>query len=272
MSETWLFASGKGGVGKSTLVANLGLILARTGKTVTIVDTDIGLRSQDALLGLENQVVFDVLDVAKKSCLLEQALLSSLDLPQLRLLPAAQFARVRELEPKRFEKILSALKETGDYTLIDCPAGIERGLRNSLNAGADETVIVVTPDDLCIRDAERTCALIDQKKLPRPRLIVNRLNQDLIQEGTMYSAQVVSEVLDLPLLGEVPDDPAVYQAQLRHAFVADYQCEAREALLRIASRISGAVPPLPEYGKKKTGFFRRHFPRKLKEVSIRNGR
>ena len=262
MSSVTVFASGKGGVGKSTVTANLATLLARAGYTVALVDTDIGLRSLDALLGLENRVVFDLVDVARGRCLLSQALLSDLALPRLKLLPAAQFARARDLTPKALRRMLGLLRLNFDFVLIDCPAGIERGLRNVLNAGADETVLVLTPDDLCIRDAERTCGLMDQKHLPRPRLIVNRLQNDLITGGAMYSAQTIAQTLDLPLLGEIPEDAAMLLAQLRHQLVIDYRCEARQALLRIAARMAGASVPLPAYGAQKTRFLRRHFPRK----------
>ncbi len=272
MSSVYLFASGKGGVGKSTVTANLATLLARAGYTVALIDADIGLRSQDAFLGMENRVVYDLVDVAGGKCLLSQALLSDLDLPRLHLLPAAQFARARDLSPRQLKKILTVLREDHDFILIDCPAGIEKGLRTVLNAGADETVLLVTPDDLCIRDAERTCALMDNKRLPRPRLIVNRLNNDLIHGGMMYSAGTVSQVLDLPLLGELPEDPAFTLAQLRHRLVIDYRCEARLALLRIAGRMAGASVPMPEYGLEKTSFLRRHFPAKIKEDPLREVR
>ncbi len=272
MSSVYLFASGKGGVGKSTVTANLATLLARAGYTVALIDADIGLRSQDAFLGMENRVVYDLVDVALGKCLLSQALLSDLNLPGLQLLPAAQFARARDLTPKQLKRILSVLKENHDFVLIDCPAGIERGLRTILNAGADETILLVTPDDLCMRDAERTCSLIDDKHLPRPRIIVNRLNNDLIHDGLMYSARVVSDTLDLPLLGEIPEDPAFTLAQLKHALVIDYRCEARLALLRIAGRMAGASVELPEYGREKTPFLRRHFPARITEDPLREVR
>ena len=150
--------------------------------------------------------------------------------------------------------------------LIDCPAGVERGLRNVLNAGAGETVLIVPPDDVCIRGAERVAALLEEKELPRPGIIVNRLDNDLIFAKEMVAARVVSDLLDRPLLGEIPEDPAVYMAQLRRRLVLDYACEAREALIRIARRLDGETVPLPEYGKKRRSFFRRHFPSPLKEV------
>lgn len=266
MSSVYLVLSGKGGVGKSAVTANLAIALARKGLRVAVVDADIGLRSQDVLLGVENRVSYDIIDVADKKCVLDQALLSAQDLPNLQLLPAAQFSRVKDLEQKRLRVILTALRMNNDYVLIDCPAGIEQGLRNVLNAGADEVLLIVTPDDLCMRDAERVTALLDKKGLPRPRLIVNRLDNDLIYDGEMYSAEVIAQTLDLPLFGEIPEDRAFCLAQLRHQPVLDYKCEARQAFLRIADRMAGAAVDLPEYGFEHSLFFRRHFPGKLKEV------
>lgn len=267
MSTAYLFASGKGGVGKSTVTANLAAVLARAGHSVAVLDADIGLRCLDAMLGLENMVVYDLIDVAKGDCLLSQALLSVPDLPSLHLLPAAQFARSKDLDVKKLRLIVNLLKKEHEFVLIDCPAGLERGLRGVLHSDVEETVLVVTPDDICIRDAERTLGLISDKQLPRPRLIVNRLNNDLIFSREMYSAKTVSEVLDLPLLGEVPEDPAFCIAQLRHRLVTDYLCDAREAFLRIAGRMTGKDIPLPAYGESRAPFFRRHFPGKLREVS-----
>ena len=267
MSKICLFASGKGGVGKSSVAACLAVLLARNGYRVTVIDADIGLRSQDILLNLENQIVFDLIDVARGRCLLSQALIASAELPDLKLLPASQFARCKELDPRKLKRILSLLKKDSEFILIDCPAGVERGLRNVLNAGANETALVLTPDDLCIRSAERVCSLIAEKKLPPPRLIVNRLDNDLVHSGLMYSARTVSELLDLPLLGEIPEDTAMRAAQLKHRLVIDYDCEARSALMRIANRLEGQNRTFPEYGKKKSSFFRRHFPPVPKEVT-----
>lgn len=271
MSETWLFASGKGGVGKSTVTAALAVSLARKGRRVVLIDADIGLRSQDLLLNLESRVVYDLIDVAQGKCLLSQAVLESPDVPGLFLLPAAQFARCRDLEAKKLMRMIALFRKQYDVILIDCPAGVERGLRNVLNAGASakiqaKTVLIVTPDDLSIRGAERVAALIADKDLPRPRLIVNRLDADLVRAGDMYSAQVIAGLLDLPLLGEIPEDRGICVAQLRHRTILDYVCEAREAVLRIADRMEGGSPALPAYGSARASLLRRLFPHKLKEV------
>ncbi len=267
MSVSICVASGKGGVGKSTFTANLGAVLAHRGSSVVIIDMDIGLRSQDALLSLESRIVYDLVDVASEECGLGQAVLAHPDIPGLNLLPAAQFARVKALDPVRLKNILDELKASYDYILLDCPAGIERGFRNALNAGVDQTILIVTPDDICIRDAERAAQVLEKKGLERPRVVVNRLNYKLIRRGEMYSARTVAEVLDLELLGEIPEDPVVSRSILNHALFVDFDCEARGAVLRIASRISGAEVPLPGYGVRGVSVWYRLFPARMKEVS-----
>lgn len=266
MSQCFCIASGKGGVGKSTLTANLAAALAYRGHTVAVVDADIGLRSQDALLSLENQVVYDLLDVARKDCDLETALLVHPSVPSLHLLPAAQFARVKDLSPGKLAKILSLLKETHDFILIDCPAGLERGVRNVLNAGVDQAILIVTPDDISIRDAERAIQLLESKNISHPSLIVNRLDNDLIRRSEMLAARNIASVLDLPLLGEIPEDPIVGRAALHHVLFMDCACEARQAVMRIASRLCGKDVPFPDYGSRPVSFFRRLLNPHMKEA------
>ena len=267
MSRTVLIASGKGGVGKSTLTTNLGAALALRGASAVIIDTDIGLRSQDALLGLENSVIFDLIDVSNKDCTLDQALLNCPDIPGLSLIPASQFARVKSLDSSRFKKMLNTLKESFDFILIDSPAGIEKGFRNILRADPDQVILVVTPDEICMRDAERAAQVVEEKQLPRPQLVVNRLDAGLIQEGEMFTARTVADTLDLPLLGEIPEDPVVYRSVLRHRLLIDYDCDARGAVLRVAGRLLGDIIPLPEIGRGHVPFIRRLFRKSLKEVT-----
>ena len=267
MTYCLAIVSGKGGVGKSALTANLGAALSECGKKVILIDADIGLRSLDALLSLENNVVYDLIDLAEGNCEAEDAILVSEAFPNLYLLPAAQFKRAKALQPKQLHKIISSLRERFDYILIDCPAGIERGLRNVLNAGADDTILIVTPDDITLRSAERAVQVIESKTLSRPRLIVNRLDADLVHSGEMMSAKTVSEVLDLPLLGEIPEDQTFCRAMLRHSLLVSFQCEARSAILRIASRLEGKEMPFPAYGQKaKTSWLHRLLSGRPKEV------
>ena len=267
MSVSVLIASGKGGVGKSVLTANLGAALARRGKTVIIIDADIGLRSQDAFLGLENAVVYDLVDCIARNCTLEQAFLACPDVPGLTLLPASQFARVRDLAPGRLQKILDTLGQSFDYVLIDAPAGIEKGLRLLLKAAPDLSVLLATPDDLCVRDAERTAQLFEAKGLSRPQLIVNRLDNELIRKKEMFSARVIADSLDLPLLGEIPEDPVVYRSILRKKLFIDYNCPARGAVMRIAGRLAGEQLPLPDIGRARIPLLHRLFPKDPKEVT-----
>lgn len=265
MGKAWIIASGKGGVGKSTITAAVAAALSAQAR-VCIVDADLGLRDQDAILGLENRVVYDLIDACRKDCSLEEALLPHPDNDRLFLLPAAQFARAKDLDPRAFRKIISALKAQFDHVLIDCPAGIGRGLRGLLSAAADETVLICTPDDVCIRNAERTASLLRDSLLPSPWVIVNRLDAALIRGGEMYAAQVVADTLDLPLLGEVPEDPTVYRALIRHMPLMTCDCPARHALDRIAQRMAGKDVALPCFGTARQSLLRRLFRRKLKEV------
>ena len=266
MGKAWIIASGKGGVGKSTITAALGTAIARQGLKVCVVDADTGLRDQDLILGLENHVVYDMMDVCAKRCTLDQALIIYTREMGVHLLPAAQFARARDVDPKAFRKVIRQLKARFDHVLIDCPAGIERGLRGALHAEAEESILICTPDDVCIRDAERTGALLEKKQALRPRLIVNRLNPALIAAGEMYAAQVVAQTLELPLLGEVPEDPVIYRALLKRLPLMNCVCEGSLALERIACRMTGSDVPLPGYGTRRPPLWRRLFARKPKEV------
>lgn len=266
MGTAWIIASGKGGVGKSTLSACLGMEIARNGQRVCIVDADIGLRDQDVLLGVQDCIVYDILDVANGICPVDDALVVPKPdaLPNLSLLPASQFARAKELEAKAFRKILRTLKSNFDHVLIDAPAGIERSLRGLLSNEINECVLVCTPDDVCIRNAERTASVLRKKGLTAQRVIVNRLNPDYIRRGEMYAAQTVALTLDVPLLGEIPEDAEIYRALLHHQSVMEGESEGRNAIARIALRMTtDADVPLPEYGQKRT-LFQRLFQRRRK--------
>lgn len=267
MSKCIAVASGKGGVGKSVITANLAAALANNCSRVLIIDADIGLRSQDVMLALENRVIYDLIDLARGECDSDQAVLASESFPSLSLLPAAQFERAKSLEPKKLAGIIRSLRCEYDYIFIDCPAGIERGLRNVLNAGMDEIFLIVTPDDISVRSAERAAQLMDVKKTVRPRLIVNRLDSRLVRCGEMMPSRTVAQILDLPILGVIPEDPVVYRSLLRHDLFIHYDCEARNAVLRIAARIQGRNLPLADYGAEKKWNLRRFLPKPLKEVA-----
>ena len=253
MSQAWMVASGKGGVGKSTITAALAVALARRQLLTAAVDTDIGLRSLDMLLGLQNKIVYDVIDVANKDCKLRYALVQYAPAPLLSLLPAAQLGSSSDLNAELMARIVRKLKKRFSYVLMDAPAGLERGVVNTL-LNVDHTLLIVTPDDVCIRDAERVIALLESHHKPRPMLIVNRIIPELVASGEMYTPQTVANTLDVPLLGYVPEDRAVLRALNAHHTVMDEVCPAREALERISQRFLGEFVPMPGFERKRRLF------------------
>lgn len=267
MSQAWMIASGKGGVGKSILTASLAMALAKRQMQTVIVDADIGLRSQDMMLGLQNKIVYDVVDVAKRGCKLKYALVSHAQVPALTLLPASQLDSVSDLNDKTLGKVTEKLKKRFSYVLMDAPAGVGRGFLNVAPV-ADHTLLVVTPDDLSIRDAERVVALLDEAKKPRPMLIVNRVVPALVQEGEMYSPQTVATTLDIPLLGYVPEDPAVLLAIARHETIVEEPGPAQEAVDRICRRFLGEFVPMPSLDARKRWFRRKSGAKKEEPVSL----
>ncbi len=255
MSQAWMIASGKAGVGKSMITASLAVGLAKRKLLTAAMDTDVGLRSLDMLLGLQNKVVYDMVDVANRECKLKYALIQYAQYPSLSLLPAAQLGTPEDIDGELVARVVKKLRKRFAYVLMDAPAGIDRGLVNVLPS-ADHTLLVTTPDDVSIRDAERVLALLEQARKPRPMLIVNRIVPDMVRKGEMYSPQTVANTLDIPLLGYVPEDRAVLTSLNRHQTVMDEDCPAREALERISQRFLGEYVPMPSF-EKKGWFFRR---------------
>ncbi len=254
MSQSWLILSGKGGVGKTMLTSSLGIALARKNLKCCCVDADMGLRDLDLLLGMENNVVFDVLDVARGDCKLKYALLQHHKLDCLSLLPASQTGTSKDLDADTYEKLVRKLKKKAGYVLTDAPAGIERGVKNLLPA-SDQSILVATPDDVSIRNAERVLALLDEKRKPKPMLVVNRVPLQLAAAGEVYSPQTVANQLDVPLLGYIPEDPAVVSALNRHESFMEADCPAAQAVDRICRRFLGEYVPLPAMPKKRKWFF-----------------
>ena len=202
--------SGKGGVGKTTATANIGAALADLGKNVCLVDMDIGLRNLDILMGLENRVVYNLVDVIEGTCKVKQALVKDKKMPNLALMPAAQTRDKTAVNAEQVKGLVTELAELFDFVVIDCPAGIESGFQNSI-AGADEAVVVVTPEMSSVRDADRIVGLLEARKdeLDKYRLIVNRLKPGLVETNDMMSVEDVQEILSIDLVGVVPDDEAV---------------------------------------------------------------
>lgn len=246
MSECIVITSGKGGVGKTTTTANLGVSLALRGSRVAVVDADIGLRNLDVILGLENRIVYDLVHVIEGNCRLKQALIKDKRQENLCLLPAAQTRDKNAVTPDQMRTLIAGLKEEFDFVLVDCPAGIEQGFKNSI-AGADRAIIVTTPEVSAIRDADRIIGLVEAAELPEPQLIINRFRTKMVQRGDMMNRDDILEILAIPLLGMVPDHEEIIISANRGSPVAyDEKSIVGEAYRRIARKIGGeqGVPDL----------------------------
>jgi septum site-determining protein MinD len=208
MSRIIVVTSGKGGVGKTTCTANLGMALAQRGRKVVVIDADFGLRNLDLLLGLENRIVYTAVEVLAGECRLEQALVKDKRQPNLALLPAAQNRTKEAVTPDQMKKLVSTLTGSFNFILIDSPAGIEMGFQNA-TAAAKEALIVTTPEIAAVRDADRVIGLLEANDIKKLHLIVNRLKPAMVQEDMMMSVKDVQEILAIPLIGVVPDDERV---------------------------------------------------------------
>ena len=203
-----VITSGKGGVGKTTTTANIGAALADKGHKVLLIDTDIGLRNLDVVMGLENRIVYDLIDVIEGRCRVSQALIKDKRCPNLVLLPAAQIRDKNDVNTDQMKELIFSLKESFDYILIDCPAGIEQGFKNAI-AAADEAIVVTTPEVSATRDADRIIGLLEAAGIKSPRIVVNRLRIDMVKEKNMLSVEDILDILAVKLLGVVPDDETV---------------------------------------------------------------
>lgn len=252
MSECIVITSGKGGVGKTTTSANLAVALARDGHKVVVVDADIGLRNLDVILGLENRIVYDIVNVIEGQCRLKQALIRDKRIDGLFLLPAAQTRDKDAVTPEHMRDLVQQLKEMHDYVIIDCPAGIEQGFKNSI-AGADRALIVTTPEVSAIRDADRIIGLVEAHDLPEPQLILNRYRHGMVSRGDMLGREDVLEILAIPLLGIVPDHEDVIISSNKGVPAAfDDESVVGAAYRRIAARIGGAEIEIPSFDEKQT--------------------
>ncbi len=256
MSEVIVITSGKGGVGKTTTSANVGCGLAVLGKKVVLIDADIGLRNLDVVMGLENRIVYDLVDVVEGNCRLKQALIKDKRYDSLFLLPAAQTRDKDAVSPEQMQKLCENLKEESfDYIIIDCPAGIEQGFKNAI-AGADRALVVTTPEVSAVRDADRIIGLLEANGLNNPMLILNRLRIDLVQRGDMMNIEDVTEILAIDILGVVPDDEAIVIATNKgEPAVTNDESRAGQAYRNIVKRITGQEVPIMTFEEAPETFF-----------------
>lgn len=235
--------SGKGGVGKTTTTANLGVALARRGKRVACIDADIGLRNLDVVLGLENRIVYDIVDVVEGRARLRQALIRDKRLPELQMLPAAQTRDKTAVNPQQMMRLAADLRAEVDFVLIDSPAGIEHGFKNAI-APADRVIIVTTPEVSAVRDADRIIGMVEAAEKPKPQLILNRLRPGMVKRQEMMSTEDVLEILAIELIGIVPEDESIITATNRGTPVAlEEKVQAGQAYGRIARRLLGEDVP-----------------------------
>ena len=253
MGEVIVITSGKGGVGKTTTTANIGAGLSQFDKKVIVIDTDLGLRNLDVVMGLENQIVYNLVDVIEGTCRLKQALIRDKRYENLWLLPSAQTKDKTAISPGQMKKLTSELKEEFDYILLDCPAGIEQGFQNAIT-GADRAIVVTTPEVSAIRDADRIIGLLENNGLKQVELIINRIRMDMVKRGDMMFVDDVTEILSVPLIGALPDDEHVVIGTNQGEPVIGIDSKAGKAYLNICKRIMGIEVPFMDLNTE-SGFF-----------------
>ena len=256
MSEVIVITSGKGGVGKTTTTANVGTGLAQLNKKVVLIDTDIGLRNLDVVMGLENRIVYNLVDVVEGNCKIKQALIKDKKYPELYLLPSAQTRDKTSVTPEQMKKLTDELREEFDYILLDCPAGIEQGFKNAI-AGAEQAIVVTTPEVSAVRDADRIIGLLEAAGITEPKLIINRIRTNMVRTGDMMGVDDILDILAVGLLGIVPDDDAIVISTNRgEPTVFDDNSRPGRAFRNISRRIEGEDVPLLNL-EEKQGFFGR---------------
>ncbi len=239
-----VITSGKGGVGKTTTNANIGTALAKAGNKVVMIDTDLGLRNLDLLLGLENRIVYTIVDVVEKRCKLKQALVKDKKNPNLCLLAAAQTRDKTAVSEEQLKEICEHLQKDYDFILVDCPAGIEQGFQNAV-AGASEAIVVTTPEMSAVRDADRIIGLLEaREEIESYKLLINRVRPNLIKSNDMMSVEDVAEILSADLIGIIPEDTGIITSTNKgEPIVNDENSLAGRAYRNVAHRIMGEEVP-----------------------------
>jgi septum site-determining protein MinD len=261
--EVIVVTSGKGGVGKTTTSANIGTGLAKLEQKVVLIDTDIGLRNLDVVMGLENRIVYNLVDVIEGNCRMKQALIKDKRYSNLYLLPSAQTRDKSAVTPEQMKKLTDDLKNDFDYIILDCPAGIEQGFKNAIS-GADRALVVTTPEVSAIRDADRIIGLLEANEIKNISLIVNRLRMDMIRRGDMMSIDDVVDILAVHLIGAVPDDESIVVSTNQGEPLVGTDSLAGQAYLNICRRIMGEEVQFLDLDRNKgifskfSGLFKKH--------------
>lgn len=262
MGRTIVVTSGKGGVGKTTACANIGCALAQQGKEVLLIDTDLGLRNLDTVLGLENRIVFDIVDVIENKCRIRQAILKDKRCEHLSFMPASQTRDKNAIREEQMRHLLDELRPQYDFILLDSPAGIEQGFRNAV-AGAEEALVVCTPEVSSVRDADRVIGLMAASDIAHVSLVVNRIKPELVRSGDMLSLEDVEDILGQKAIGAVPDDASIVRAtNLGEAAVFMPSSRAGREYINIAMRLLGENIPLASPGGLQA-LMNRLFPRRV---------
>ncbi len=244
MSQVIVVTSGKGGVGKTTTTANLGVGLSKLGKKVVLIDTDIGLRNLDVVLGLENRIVYDLVDVVTGVCTPKQAAIKDKRFDGLFLIPAAQTKDKDSVTIEQMQDLCEKLKEDYDFIIIDCPAGIEQGFKNAI-AGADKALIVTTPEVSAVRDADRIIGLLEANEIEEHYLIINRIRPDMVRRGDMMNVDDIIDILNIDLIGIVPDDQdIIISTNKGEPAVVNPKSSAGQGYRNITERLNGNNVPL----------------------------
>ncbi|MFD1065386.1 septum site-determining protein MinD [Oceanobacillus locisalsi] len=253
MGEAIVITSGKGGVGKTTTSANIGTALALMDKKVCLIDTDIGLRNLDVIMGLENRIIYDIVDVIQGRCKLQQALIKDKRFDYLSVLPAAQTSDKTSVTSDGMKEIITELKQEYDYIIIDCPAGIEQGFQNAV-AGADRAIVVTTPENSSVRDADRIIGLIENEDMVEaPRLVINRIRNHMMKNGDMLDVDDIVQLLAIDLIGIVADDEEMIKASNKGEPIALHpNFKASISYRNIARRILGETVPLQPLEEEKS--------------------
>lgn len=250
MSEVIVITSGKGGVGKTTTTANVGTGLAKMNKKVVMIDTDIGLRNLDVVMGLENRIVYTLVDIIEGKCRIKQALIKHKKYPDLCLIPSAQTRDKDSVTPDQMKELVDELRKEFDYILLDCPAGIEQGFKNAI-AGADRALVVTTPEVSAIRDADRIVGILESNEMKGIDLVINRIRMDMVKRGDMLKVEDVCDILSINLIGVIPDDEQVVVSTNQGEPLVGTDCLAGQAYENICRRILGEDIPMMDLDVRK---------------------